>query len=115
MIVKKTKFKDLIVLKSKIHQDNRGNFREIFKKKYFNKNKFIFTCSSKSKKKVLRGLHFQSRFKQGKYLVVLKGKILDIALDLRGNSKTFGKYFRIILSDKMRNLYLCHLVLPMVF
>lgn len=100
MIIKKTKFKDLIIFRSKIHQDSRGNFREIFKKKYFNKNKFVFTCASKSKGKVLRGLHFQSKFSQGKYLVVLKGRIFDIALDLRKNSKTFGKYFKIILSDK---------------
>jgi len=98
MIIKKTKFKDLIIFRSKIHQDNRGNFREIFKKKYFNKNRFVFTCASKSKRKVLRGLHFQSKSSQGKYLVVLKGRIFDIALDLRKNSKTFGKVFTIILS-----------------
>ena len=100
MIIKKTKFKDLIIFGSKIHQDSRGNFREIFKKKYFNKNKFVFTCASKSKGKVLRGLHFQSKFSQGKYLMVLKGRIFDIALDLRKNSKTFGKHYKVLLSEK---------------
>ena len=100
MIIKKTKFKDLIVYKSKIHTDNRGYFREIFRNKYLNKNRFVFTCVSKSKNKVLRGLHFQNKLIQGKYLTVLKGKILDVSLDLRRNSKTFGKHFKIILSVK---------------
>tara|TARA_Y100001970_G_scaffold293472_1_gene440476 strand:+ start:7062 stop:7598 length:537 start_codon:yes stop_codon:yes gene_type:complete len=100
MITKKTKFKDLIIFKSKIHQDNRGYFREVFKNKYLNRYRFVFTCVSKSKNKVLRGLHFQNKLIQGKYLTVLKGKILDVSLDLRKNSKTFGKHFKIVLSDK---------------
>jgi len=48
---------------------------------------------------VLRGLHLQTRFSQGKYISVLKGSIFDVAVDLRKDSKTFGKYFKIILSD----------------
>ena len=52
------------------------------------------------KKNVLRGFHFQTRFKQSKYVNVVKGKILDVVIDLRKNSKTFGKSFRIILSKK---------------
>ena len=51
------------------------------------------------KKKVLRGLHLQTKHSQGKYLTVLKGEIYDVAVDLRKNSKTFGKYFSINLSD----------------
>ena len=100
MIIKSTKFKDLKIILSKIHNDKRGHFREIFKKKYFNKNKFVFTCVSSSKKNVLRGLHLQNKFSQGKYLTVLKGLIFDVAVDLRKKSKTFGKYFAIKLSDK---------------
>ena len=50
MIIKSTKFKDLKVIVSKTHNDKRGYFREIFKKKYFKNNKFIFTCVSSSKK-----------------------------------------------------------------
>ena len=73
MITKKTKFKNLIIFKSKIHQDNRGYFREVFKNKYLNRYRFVFTCVSKSKNKVLRGLHFQNKLIQGKYLTVLKG------------------------------------------
>ena len=51
-------------------------------------------------KNVLRGLHLQTKFAQGKYLSVLKGEIFDVAVDLRNNSKNFGKYFSIKLSDK---------------
>ena len=52
------------------------------------------------KKKCFRGFHFQTKNKQSKYVNVLKGKILDIVIDLRKNSKTFGKTFKIILSKK---------------
>ncbi len=100
MIIKSTKFKDLKIISSPVHKDNRGYFREVFKKKFFSKKKFVFTCISSSKKNVLRGMHFQKNFPQGKYLSVLKGEIFDVALDLRKKSKTFGKYFSINLSDK---------------
>ena len=49
---------------------------------------------------MLRGLHFQNKNPQGKFLSVLKGEIFDVALDCRPNSKTFGKHFKIILNDK---------------
>ena len=100
MKVKSTKFKNLKVIFSQIHKDKRGFFREIFKKKTLTKNKFVFTCVSSSKKNVLRGLHLQTKFSQGKYLSVLKGEIFDVAVDLRKKSKTFGKYFSIKLSDQ---------------
>ena len=100
MKIKKTKFKDLLIIESPVHKDKRGAFREIFKKQLFNRFKFIFNCSSTSKKKVLRGLHLQTKFQQGKYVSVLKGEIYDVVLDLRRKSKTFGKTFSINLSDK---------------
>ena len=100
MDIKSTKFKDLKIISSKIHKDKRGFFRELFKKKLISRKKFVFTCVSSSKKNVLRGLHLQKKFAQGKYLSVLKGKIYDVAVDLRKNSKTFGKYFSITLSEK---------------
>ena len=99
MIIKSTKFKDLKVIYSPIYKDRRGFFREIFKKKKFNKYRFVFTCVSSSKKNVLRGLHLQTKFSQGKYLSVLKGEIFDVVVDLRKNSKNFGKYFSIRISD----------------
>ena len=94
-----TKFSELKVIKSKNYRDSRGFFKEDFKKKFFKDKKFVFGCTSRSQKNVIRGLHLQTKFSQGKYVSVLKGKIFDVSLDLRRNSKTFGKHFKIILSD----------------
>ena len=99
MQIKKTKFKDLIIFKSKNFFDNRGYFRELAIEKTI-KKKLIFTVVSKSKKNVLRGLHMQKKNPQGKYISVLKGKILDVVVDCRKKSKTFGKHFKIILSER---------------
>ena len=95
----KTNIKGLIILKGKTFYDTRGFLRETFKKKIIKKN-LIFTIISKSNKNVLRGLHLQTKNAQDKYISVLKGKILDVAVDLRKNSKTFGKHFKLILSEK---------------
>tara|TARA_B100001540_G_scaffold262152_1_gene241395 strand:- start:5143 stop:5673 length:531 start_codon:yes stop_codon:yes gene_type:complete len=95
-----TKFKGLKVIKSKVHKDSRGYFKETFKKKFFKNENFIFGCASYSKKNVLRGMHIQKKFSQGKYVTVLKGEILDVVVDLRKNSKTFGKHYKIVLSSE---------------
>jgi dTDP-4-dehydrorhamnose 3,5-epimerase len=92
-----TKIAGLKIIKSKNFYDSRGCFREIFKKKLI-KNKLIFGCVSKSKKNVLRGLHLQTKYSQTKLITVLKGKILDVVVDLRKSSETFGKNISIILS-----------------
>ena len=99
MKIEKTKFKDLIIYKKETYKDKRGYFRELFLNKNINKN-FPFDVMSFSKKNVLRGLHLQIKKPQGKLVTVLRGKIFDVALDCRKNSKTFGKYFSIILSEK---------------
>ena len=99
MKILKTKFKNLLVFKSKNFFDNRGHFRELALEKKI-KKKLIFTVMSKSKKNVLRGLHMQKKLKQGKYISCLKGEILDVVVDCRKKSKTFGKHFKIILSEK---------------
>ena len=99
MIIKKTKFKDLLIVKQKENKDNRGSLRETFNNKIL-KEKFIFEYCTTSRKNVLRGFHFQTKFKQSKYVNVVKGKILDVVIDLRRKSKTFGKTFKIILSKK---------------
>ncbi len=96
----RTKFKGLIIIKQKNNIDKRGSLRETFNKKIFKKNKFVFEYCTTSKINSLRGFHFQYKFPQAKYVNVLKGKILDCVIDLRKNSKTFGKTFKIILSDK---------------
>ena len=100
MHIKKTKFKGLKVIINKIYKDSRGYFKEDFKSVFFKQSKFIFSCTSKSKKNVLRGLHLQTKKKQGKFVSVLKGSILDVAVDLRKNSKTFGKHYKIELTEK---------------
>ena len=105
MIIK-TKFKDLVIIQNKSFKDNRGYFKELLREKEINK-KFPFMVMSYSKKNVLRGLHIQSNHSQGKYVSVLKGKIFDVAVDLRKNSKTFGKTFSLILSEKnSKSIYL---------
>ena len=99
MKIIKTKLKDLFILKGKIFYDQRGFLREAYKKKIIKKN-LIFAIISKSKKNVLRGLHMQKKSPQDKYILVLKGKILDVVVDARKNSKTYGKHYKIVLSDK---------------
>ena len=94
----KTKIPDLLILKSQIFKDSRGFLKETFRGNILKKS-FPFDVMSFSKKNVLRGLHFQSKFSQGKLITVTHGKILDVAVDLRKKSKTFGKYFSIIISQ----------------
>ena len=95
----KTKFKDLFIIKNKSFNDNRGYFKELIRENNINK-RLPFLVMSFSKKNVIRGLHLQSKKSQGKFVSVLKGKIFDVAVDLRKNSKTFGKYYCCILSEK---------------
>jgi len=97
-MILKTNFKDLFIFKNKSFIDKRGHFKELLKEKHL-KKKFPFTVMSFSKKNVIRGLHIQTKKKQGKYVSVIKGRIFDIALDLRKNSKTFGKYYTCTLSE----------------
>tara|TARA_Y100000590_G_scaffold204510_1_gene231965 strand:+ start:159 stop:683 length:525 start_codon:yes stop_codon:yes gene_type:complete len=98
-MLKKTKFKDLIIIENKSFKDKRGYFKELLKENKI-KKKFLFSVMSYSKKNVIRGLHLQRKKSQGKFVTVIKGKIYDVALDLRKRSKTYGKHFSIILSEK---------------
>ena len=105
MKIIKTGIKDLFILQGKRFVDKRGWLKETYKESYFDK-KIVFSITSKSKKNVLRGLHFQKNKPQGKYISVIKGKIFDVTVDIRKKSKTFGKSFAIILSDKnCKSLY----------
>ena len=99
MKIIKTKFKDLVVVKQMNNIDRRGSLRETFNNKILKYN-FVFEYCTTSKANALRGFHFQYKYQQAKFVSVLKGKILDCVIDLRKNSKTFGKIFKIILSDK---------------
>ena len=100
MKIIKTKFNGLFLIKRKDFKDNRGGLTEVFKKNFFAKN-YVFEYFTYSKKNVLRGLHFQINKQQDKYISVLYGKVFDVCVDLRKNSKTFGKVFTTILSKKL--------------
>ena len=93
----KTKIKGLLIVKTNIYKDNRGFFKEVEKFKIL-KKKFIFDCLSFSKKNTLRGLHLQQKRSQAKIITVAQGKILDVVVDLRKKSKTYGKHFSIEIS-----------------
>ena len=103
MIITKTGINDLFIIEPKVYEDSRGYFFESYSKQKFEENNlsynFIQDNESFSSYGVLRGLHFQlSPYAQTKLLRVVFGKILDVAVDIRNNSKTFGKYFSIELS-----------------
>ena len=98
MIIK-TKFDNLVLLKKRKFLDSRGYFQELVIEKNI-KKKFLFHVMSFSKKNIIRGLHIQTKNPQGKFITVIKGKIFDVAVDLRKNSKTYGKYYSKILSEK---------------
>jgi len=98
MKIIKTQIKDLILIKTELFRDKRGYFKEVEKFKVL-KKKFIFDCFSYSKKNTLRGLHLQTNKSQAKIITVVQGKILDVAVDLRKKSPTYGKYFSIEISD----------------
>ena len=95
----KSNFKDLFLIKNRSFKDNRGYFKELIRENVINK-KFPFLVMSFSKKNVIRGLHIQTINSQGKFISVLKGKIFDVVIDLRKNSKTFGRVYKCILSEK---------------
>ena len=98
-MIKKSKFKDLIIISNSSFKDKRGYFKELLKEKKL-KRRFPFLVMSFSKKNVIRGLHLQKKNSQGKFISVIKGKIFDVVVDLRKNSKTYGKYLSTILSEK---------------
>ncbi len=105
MRITQTGIKDLVILEPVLHGDDRGYFMESFKLNWFQDQvsdiQFIQDNESKSIKGVLRGLHFQTGdFAQAKLVRVLVGEVLDVAVDLRPNSITYGKHFSILLSSE---------------
>jgi len=99
MKTKNVKISGLKIIQTKIFFDKRGFFKEVYKNNLIKKN-FKFDVISLSKKNVIRGLHIQTKKPQAKVITVVSGKIMDVAVDLRKNSKTFGKYYSLIISDK---------------
>jgi len=100
-----THIEGLYVIENKVQKDIRGQFMEFWNDNKFQKENLNINFSqdniSTSKKNVLRGLHFQYQpYGQIKYVSVLKGAVLDVAVDLRQDSKTYGQHFQIKLSEE---------------
>ena len=111
MKIIKTPIKDLLIIEPKVFEDRRGYFMEAFKNSFIRTNlpelTFVQDNESKSKYGVLRGIHFQKPpYAQTKLVRVVEGKVLDVALDLRSKSPTYGKYFSIILSGENKKQFL---------
>jgi dTDP-4-dehydrorhamnose 3,5-epimerase len=109
MIFEHTEIKDLIIVKPKIFEDERGYFYENFSKKLFQeasiKDDFVQENQSLSQKNVLRGLHFQNPpYAQSKLVRVIKGAVLDVVVDIRKKSSTYGKSFLIELTEKNKTM-----------
>ena len=85
-----------LLIKTSIYPDNRGFFKELYLKKKIKFN-CKFTAMSSSKKNVIRGLHYQSKKKQAKILSVLKGRAIDVCVNIDKKSKNFGKVFKFVL------------------
>lgn len=101
--------KGLYEIYPRIFGDSRGYFLETYNEKDFFsaglKMKFVQDNQSKSTKGVLRGLHFQTRNPQGKLVRVLDGSVFDVAVDLRNDSETFGKYYGVVLDSVKQNMF----------
>lgn len=109
-IFEKQEIKDLILITPSIYEDERGFFIETYKASEFKKNgidiDFVQDNHSRSCKNTLRGLHYQLNPKaQGKLIRCIKGSILDVAVDIRKESKTYGKYVKVILSEKNKKMF----------
>lgn len=104
MEIIKTNIEDVLILKPKVHGDNRGYFLESFSDKEFStlvrEIRFVQENESRSIRNVIRGLHYQKgRDSQSKLVRVVKGRVLDVVVDIRKGSPTFGKYVSVELSD----------------
>ncbi|WP_460220428.1 dTDP-4-dehydrorhamnose 3,5-epimerase [Psychroserpens sp. MEBiC05023] len=106
MNIEQTKLQGCFVIKPRVFQDERGYFFESFNQGAFDKIRTTKTCfvqdnESYSTKGVLRGLHYQTGLHaQAKLVRVIKGEVLDIAVDIRRDSKTFGEYVSVVLSEE---------------
>ncbi len=105
MEIKQTGIDGLLIIKPRIFLDNRGYFFEAYSQREFRKNvsdiAFVQDNESRSARGVLRGLHFQKTpYSQAKLVRVIKGEVLDVAVDLRRGSSTFGQHSAVKLSDE---------------
>jgi len=106
-----TKISDVIIIEPTVFGDERGYFLESYNQKKFEESigqvSFVQDNESKSSKGVLRGLHFQKPpYEQAKLVRCIEGEVLDVAVDIRKNSKTYGKYISVLLSgENKRQLF----------
>lgn len=109
-IFNKTEIEGVYVIEPKVFGDNRGYFMETYNEQEFKNNgldyNFVQDNQSKSKKGVLRGLHFQKTHPQAKLVRVLEGEVFDVAVDLRKGSKTYGKWVGVILSEENKKQFM---------
>ena len=110
MEVVKTSIPDLYIIKPTVFEDHRGYFFESYNKELFLRHgidqNFVQDNESMSGKDVLRGLHFQKPpFTQGKLVRVMQGSVLDVAVDIRKNSPTYGRWASVVLSQKNKWMY----------
>ena len=107
---KETSIEGVYIIEPKIFGDDRGYFMETYSKTEFEEiglsYNFVQDNQSKSRKGVLRGLHFQKENTQAKLVRVIKGKVFDVAVDLRPSSKTYGKWEGVILSDENKKMFM---------
>ena len=105
-----TEIKDVFVIEVKKYGDNRGYFMETYKESDFHQAglnyKFIQDNQSKSKKGVLRGLHFQKTYPQAKLVRCIEGEVFDVCVDLRKDSPTYGKWAGVVLSAEKGNQFM---------
>ncbi len=105
----KTDIDGVIIVETKVFGDNRGYFMETYEERKFYEGgitvKFVQDNQSKSTKGVLRGLHFQKTHPQAKLVRVIKGEVYDVAVDLRKDSPTYGKYVGAILSEENKKQF----------
>ena len=105
----KTSIDGVVIVEPQVFGDNRGYFMETYHEKIFKENgitaDFVQDNQSKSKKGVLRGLHFQYRYPQGKLVRVISGKVFDVAVDMRKDSPTYGKWEGVILSEENKKQF----------
>jgi len=111
MILEQTEINDVILITPRVYKDERGYFMESYNQKKVDKlikDKFVQDNESVSGKNVLRGLHLQlPPYEQAKLIRVVKGSVLDVAVDLRKNSTTYGKHFKHLLSgENKKQLYI---------
>ena len=104
-----TGIEGLVIIEPTVFGDNRGFFMESYSKKDFEEiglnMEFVQDNHSKSKRGVLRGLHFQSKHTQGKLVRVIKGKVWDVGVDLRKGSKTYGKWHGVLLTEENKKMF----------